>query len=116
MHLKNFSLITRGNRVEFSPAYDLLNTTMVLGRVEEEMALMLDGKRKEFSRRELVDYFGKEKLGLTEVAIQEILQALFAAQAKWEELIGISFLAPKEKTGYLKILQERFRRLNGLIS
>lgn len=110
MHLKNFSLITRDNRVECSPAYDLLNTTLVLGRAEEEMALMMSGKRKEFRRRDLVDYFGKEKLGLTDTAIQQVLQALFAAQAKWEELIGISFLAPKEKTGYLTILQERFRR------
>ena len=111
MHLKNFSLITRNNRVEFSPAYDLLNTTLVLGRAEEEMALMLSGRRKEFRRRELVDYFGKEKLGLTDAAIAEVLQTLFAAQAKWAELIGISFLAPKAKTDYLKILQERFQRL-----
>jgi len=49
--------------------------------------------------------------GLTDAAIAEVLQTLFAAQAKWAELIGISFLAPKAKTDYLKILQERFQRL-----
>lgn len=112
MHLKNFSLITRNNRVEFSPAYDLLNTTLVLGRAGEEMALMLSGKRKEFRRRELIDYLGREKLGLTDAAIQEILQTLSAAQPKWEDLIGMSFLAPRAQADYLKILRDRLKRLS----
>lgn len=30
MHLKNFSLIRNSNKVELSPAYDLLNTTIIL--------------------------------------------------------------------------------------
>jgi len=29
MHLKNFSLITRNEKVELAPAYDFLNTTIV---------------------------------------------------------------------------------------
>ncbi|MEX0600681.1 MAG: HipA domain-containing protein, partial [Rhodothermales bacterium] len=39
MHLKNVSLITRDNMVELSPAYDLVNTTIVLANPQEEMAL-----------------------------------------------------------------------------
>jgi len=31
MHLKYFSLIIRDNKIELSPAYDLVNTTIVLG-------------------------------------------------------------------------------------
>jgi serine/threonine-protein kinase HipA len=30
MHLKNFSVIPRGARVQISPAYDLVNSTVVL--------------------------------------------------------------------------------------
>ena len=29
MHLKNYSVIVRDNKVELSPAYDLLNTTII---------------------------------------------------------------------------------------
>jgi len=111
MHLKNFSLITRNNKVEFSPAYDLLNSTLALGGTEEEMALMLAGKRKEFRRRELIDYFGREQLKLTDAAIREVLTALLQARPKWEALIGTSFLDPQMRKDYLSLMGARFRRL-----
>ncbi len=44
-HLKNFSLITKDNKVMFSPFYDLVNTTIVLPNPVEEIALPLKGKR-----------------------------------------------------------------------
>jgi serine/threonine-protein kinase HipA len=111
MHVKNFSLITRDNRVEFSPAYDLLNSTLALGGAEEEMALMLGGKRKEFRRRELMDYLGRDRLGLTGAAIEDALNAFRQARPQWEHLIGMSFLTPAAQQGYLAILAERFGRL-----
>ncbi len=46
MHLKNYSVIRNGDKVEFSPAYDLLNTTIVLKGDIEEIALPIDGKKK----------------------------------------------------------------------
>lgn len=44
-HVKNFSLIRRHRKIELSPAYDLVNTTILLGNPQEEMALSLAGKR-----------------------------------------------------------------------
>ena len=37
--LKNFTLITRNNKIELSPAYDLLNSTIVLLRKEIQQVL-----------------------------------------------------------------------------
>jgi serine/threonine-protein kinase HipA len=111
MHLKNFSLITRNDRVGFSPAYDLLNSTLVLGGTTEEMALMLAGRRKEFRRRELVEYFGKDRLKLTDQAIEEVLQSFRKAQPDWETTIRNSFLSPFLQKQYLDLLAERFQRL-----
>jgi serine/threonine-protein kinase HipA len=111
MHLKNFSLITRHGKVEFSPAYDLLNSTLVLGSAEEEMALMLAGRRKEFRRRELIEYFGLEKLQLTPVVISDTLGVFSEIRNKWEALIAISFLSKEGKAKYLELLNERFQRL-----
>ncbi|MCU0348453.1 MAG: HipA domain-containing protein [Saprospiraceae bacterium] len=111
MHLKNFSLITRNGKVEFSPAYDLLNSTLVLGGTTEEMALMLAGRRKEFRKKELVDYFGMEKLGLPEAAIQSVLADFKKAQITWENLIATSFLTANQKQDYRELLAGRMARL-----
>lgn len=45
MHLKNFSLIRNENKIEFTPFYDLVNTTLLLKRAEEEIALPIKGKK-----------------------------------------------------------------------
>jgi len=111
MHLKNFSLITRKQKTEFSPAYDLLNTTLVLGAAEEEMAMMLAGRRKEFRRKELVDYFGRERLNLTEAVIANVLNTFRQAYPAWENLLACSFLSDKQKAAYGKILHQRYQRL-----
>ena len=111
MHLKNFSLITRKDKVEFSPAYDLINSTLVMGGAEEEMALMLAGKRKEFRYRELVTYLGVEKLGLTFKSITSVLQNFEKNAASWLELIDQSFLSEVSKKAYKDLLLNRLRRL-----
>ncbi|MFN0015543.1 MAG: HipA domain-containing protein [Saprospiraceae bacterium] len=113
MHLKNFSLLTRDHRTEFSPAYDLLNTTLALGKADDELALMLAGKRKEFRRRELVDYFAFERLALLPAAAQKTLDKLAAARPVWFDLLERSFLPDDLKTSYRKMLEERLARLEG---
>ena len=111
MHIKNFSLITRKNKVEFSPAYDLLNSTLVLEGSEEEMALLLSGKRRNFKRRELINYLAKDRLKLNEKMILKIEKQFKATYKKWQNMITISFLNQTNKIEYLKIMQERFKRL-----
>lgn len=110
MHLKNFSLIRRKNKVEFSPAYDLLNSTLAVGG-EEEMALMLAGKRKEFRRRELIEYLGRERLELPGEAVLEAENDFLNAYPEWRRLINISFLQNNLKEAYLQMLKNRFHRL-----
>jgi serine/threonine-protein kinase HipA len=112
MHLKNFSLITRNNKVELAPAYDLINSTLALGGAEEEMALMLAGKRKEFRKRELIDYFGKEALKLNQTVIIEILSAFQRTYPQWHSLIDQSFLNNKAKQAYKEILDVRMKLIS----
>ncbi len=111
MHLKNFSLIRRNNKIEFSPAYDLLNTTLVLKNAKEEMALTLAGKRSNFKRSDLVDYFAQEGLNLTNGAIDSVLNTFSSIQEKWKVLIRNSFLSVKNQERYLEILEERSMRM-----
>ena len=66
MHLKNFSLITRNNKIYLSPMYDLLNSTIALKNAREEFALPLNGKKNNFSKKDLIEYFGRERLQLNQ--------------------------------------------------
>jgi serine/threonine-protein kinase HipA len=112
MHLKNFSVILRESRTELSPVYDLLNTTIVLKGDAEEIALSLAGKKKNLNYKVLVDYFGKERCGLTDKVIENTLSSIAKAIPQWKELIGISFLSDEMKEKYEGLLDKRLNILN----
>ena len=112
MHLKNFSLIRREGKIELSPAYDLLNSTILLGNATEEIALPLGGTKRNLSRRLLVEYFGSERLGLSKISIEEVLQDLQNALKTWEALIEQSFLSESMKIKYAELVLIRRRTLD----
>ncbi len=111
MHLKNFSLIRRNGRVELSPAYDLLNSTIALSQATEEIALPLGGKKRNLSRALLVDYFGAKQLGLNRQVVQETLSHLSPLLPSWIEWINMSFLSDTMKEKYLNLLSKRLEVL-----
>jgi serine/threonine-protein kinase HipA len=111
MHLKNFSLITRDDKVELSPVYDLLNSTIAMRGAEDELALPLRGKMRNITRKDILEYFGRDRLALPGVIIDEDLDLFANAFAQWERLIGVSFLSDPMKTSYLELLVERRKRL-----
>ncbi len=111
MHLKNFSVIRRDDIITLSPAYDLLNTTIVLHSPMEELALPLNGKKNNIKKQDMVDYFGHKRLQLTNRVVNNVLMQLEQVRFKWEELLSDCFLSPTIKEKYYDILENRFRRL-----
>ncbi len=111
MHLKNFSLITRQDRVALSPADDLLNSTIVQKNSKEEIALPLNGKKNNLTQKDLLVYFAAEKLGLNNGTIQEVIQEVQHAIPLWKSLIGRSGLSKGMQEKYLKLLDARCRRI-----
>jgi serine/threonine-protein kinase HipA len=107
MHLKNYSIIIRNGKVELSPAYDLLNTSIVLKGTIDEIALSLKGKKSNLSKDILVNYFGKERCNLPDKIIERILQTLQTEISSWYNLIEISFLSGEMKDKYKNLLQKR---------
>jgi serine/threonine-protein kinase HipA len=99
MHLKNFSLIRRNGKIELSPAYDLVNTTIAMGGAEEEIALPIAGRKRNLSRPLLVGYFGKERLALTDRVVEDMLAGIESAVREWETVIRMSF-SDTAKTSY----------------
>jgi serine/threonine-protein kinase HipA len=112
MHLKNFSLITRRERVDLSPAYDLVNSTIVLKNPKEELALPIHGKKSSLTRNDLFTYFASERLQINERVLSEMIARFHAAFPKWEELLAVSFLSQEKKIAYKSVLMERRTRLN----
>ncbi len=111
MHLKNFSLIARNNKVELSPAYDLLNSTISMDKAAKEMALPIAGKRRKLNKEDLFEYYGKDRLKLTGKTIQSEIQNLADKRVEIEILIKISFLSIAMKDKYSELITERYGRL-----
>ena len=107
MHLKNISLIHQEGKIQLSPAYDLLNTTIILPNASEEMALPMQGKKSNFSRDVFFSYFGKERLELNEKVLSNIENDIRSAIPEWEQLIRISFLNDKNKDAYSDVINKR---------
>jgi serine/threonine-protein kinase HipA len=111
MHLKNFSLRVRDGIVALSPAYDLLNTTLVLGNASEESALPLRGKKRKLTRQDWIDYFCLERLGLAPAVATDILRDLATTNEVWQRKIRHSFLSETAKDRYRDILATRASRI-----
>lgn len=111
MHLKNFSLQVAGGTVSLSPAYDLLNTTLVLEDAVEESALSLKGKKKKLTRELWIDYLCRERLGIPDPIIADLLGELAGAVPRWQELLAASCLSDEKSAAYASLLEERLERL-----
>lgn len=111
MHLKNYSLITAKGKTELTPAYDLVNTTIILAKAKEESALPLRGKKSRLKREDLVDYFAAQRLGLRSQVIERVIGEVEGSLASWHERIARAHLSDPQKSAYRALLDERARRL-----
>ena len=111
MHLKNFPIWLQDGVVSLTPAYDLLNSTLVLENAKEESALPLQGKKRKLTKELWLDYFCKERLKLKPGQIDKVVKDLQKAMPAFDRLIGQSFLSEDCQAGYLKILHDRAKRL-----
>ena len=88
-----------------SPSYDLLNVKIILPKDEEDLALMLGGKKKNFNK-EYFDRFG----AILDLNIKQI-QFVYKKLADWLpaafQLIDSSFLYQKNKQQYKSLIQQR---------
>lgn len=113
MHLKNFSVITRNNRVELAPAYDFINSILVIPRSKEEIALPLNGKKNNLTRKDFIDYFANDVLGLSHQNITGFLTQLEKHSQEWDTFIDASFLSQDEKMKYAEIYKRNLKLFFG---
>lgn len=100
MHLKNYSLYNpKEQGFQLTPAYDLLNTKMVMPEDKEELALTLAGKKSKFKREHFVK--AMKSFDIPEKTINKIIEKFIKAEPLWFDFISNSFL-PQDMQETLK--------------
>ena len=105
MHLKNFSLIYNDNRVQLSPAYDLLNVRLVFPQDQEETALLFNGRRKNITLKDF-ELLGNS-LDINEKARNNIYKKFSSRNNIVYQTIEASFLNDAAKGRYAEIWKQK---------
>ncbi len=110
MHLKNFSMILKGENWGFASAYDLLNVQLHLPEDKEETALTIGGKKSRLTKSDFIN-FGV-KFGLSEKQIENVFQRFVKAEKKILLLIDQSFLSEANQIKYKDLIRQRIDLFN----
>lgn len=119
-HLKNFSLILRGQDYRLAPAYDLFNTSLHVVNGDD---LGIDGGLSpDIEKSDVMERTGHPcrldferfgvKIGLVRKRIDKILDKYIVLPDEAKYLVDQSFLSDKMKRNYIRIVNERISRFN----
>ena len=110
MHLKNFSLYAPDSiQIRLTPAYDLVNATIVNPRDNDELALTLNEHRKQLTRDDFCQALSS--IGLPAVTLNRLVTKYRRLLPRFEQTIQASFLSADMKQRYLSLLSDRLSRL-----
>jgi serine/threonine-protein kinase HipA len=105
MHLKNFSMFLGESGWVLSPFYDLLNVKLIFPGDQEEMALLLGGKKENFNK----GYF--DRLGKVLKLNDKQISSVYRRLEKWLphaiQLIESSFLSTERIIEYSHLVSSR---------
>lgn len=109
MHLKNFSLYDNGQGYRLTPAYDLVPAELLVG--QKEMALTVNGKRKELTQRDFLVF--AQNMDIPEGLTRNLLLRMERQARRWEGVLSTSPLPERERKRYQAFLGERRNRFFG---
>lgn len=113
MHRKNFSLIEEDGAYVLSPAYDLMPVNLVFPDDKEECALTLNGKKKNLSRKDFIQFAlaGEENLRIEAKVAERMIDKLLLLEGEFFAAIEKSYLNETYKGKMKELVKERFARL-----
>ena len=109
MHLKNFSLYAPKGTWGLTPAYDLLNVTLVNHKDDEELALTLNARKKRIKKADFVK--AMETSGIAPKVFENMVSKYHKLLPKFNEVIDMSFLDGEDKEMYKQSIAARLKRL-----
>ena len=107
MHLKNFSLYSPADEPVLTPAYDLLNAVLSNPADDEEVALNLNGKKKQITDADFKTAY--RTCGVPEIVFDRVKKKHVDLLPKFEEEIQCSFLSDELKASYIDLLHRRLK-------
>lgn len=108
-HYKNFSLIDIGKGYRLSPAYDLVNTFLILANPREEFALSLSGKKNGIKVDDFIQF--SEYMDLPEKVVSIEFERISKTKDQFIKLINKSFLTDEKKKQFQALYSGRFSKL-----
>ena len=111
VHLKNFSFIMddRG-LLSLSPFYDLLPTKVILPSDNEELGMLLNGKKKYLLKRDF-DEFAKS-INLSEVTKNKIMKDIEDKYGTMCQIIDNSPLDQNSKSVWKRLIKSNIKRMH----
>lgn len=108
MHLKNFSLIEKEDSINISPAYDLLPVKLLI-EDSEELALTLNGKKKNITKNDFLEY--ALNIGIDTRTAKKLIDFLVSKENKLVEMINDSLIPEKSKILFIDYLTNKINIL-----
>ena len=112
MHLKNFSLIEDkpGSRIfVLSPVYDLLPVNIIMPSDNEQMALTLNGKKKNIRKKDFL--YLAQNFGLEEKVAINLMRQLLKYIKSFVNIIDCSYISEKMKEELKNLISTRAEEL-----
>lgn len=113
MHLKNFSLIEEkpASRLFFlSPAYDLLPVNIIMPSDLEQMALTVNGKKRNIRKKDFMAL--ADSLGLQSKTGAGLIKQIIQYKESFLSEIRLSYLPEDMKTAFEHLVEERIQVLS----
>jgi serine/threonine-protein kinase HipA len=112
MHLKNFSLLSsKENDIGLAPAFNLVPTKLLHPEDKEEMALSINGKKKNLKKSDF-DALA-EKLKINAKTLDNTYKRFHKALPQMLAFTDLSFLSEEMKQNYKDLIKQRAQELFG---
>lgn len=108
MHLKNFSLIENSPSSRFfglSAAYDMLPVNVIMPEDKEQMALTLNGRKKNIRRKDFLAL--AENLGIPIKTSEKLISKISGYKTIWIEETNASLIPRDMKEELIKLVENR---------
>lgn len=112
MHLKNFSLIETAacsQRYVLSAAYDMLPVNVILPDDDEQMALTLNGKKRNLRRNDFLKF--AQSSDISSEAAAKMIRKLVSLYPRYLAMCQESYLPSKLKERFCTVMEERIAAL-----
>jgi serine/threonine-protein kinase HipA len=112
MHLKNFSLIETteaSDAYRLSDAYDMLPVNIIMPSDTEELALTLNGKKRNITRNDLLTF--AQTANISREAAEKIIDRVVSLSDTYTELCRNSYLPDDMRSELEELISTRTTRL-----